>query len=53
MLTYRGVGGKADRRFVRQGVERQDLRLLDDAEEGQGEVAGDAEFPVRRGLSAR
>ena len=37
------VGREADRRFVRKRVERQDPAALDFAEQGQGEVAGDAE----------
>jgi Lrp/AsnC family leucine-responsive transcriptional regulator len=39
----RGVGGETHPRFVRQRVQRQDLRFLDDAEIGQREIAGDAE----------
>ena len=38
----RGVGGKADAGLVRERVERQDLRLLDDAEIRQRKVAGNA-----------
>ena len=38
-----GIGGKPDARLMAQGMERQDIGLLDGAEERQGEIAGDAE----------
>ncbi|OIQ74719.1 hypothetical protein GALL_436210 [mine drainage metagenome] len=39
----RGVGGEADRRFVRQRVQRQDAGAFDFTEQRQREVAGNAE----------
>jgi hypothetical protein len=43
----RGVGREAHAGLVRQRVQRQDLRLFDDAEVGQGEVAGNAKDLAR------
>jgi hypothetical protein len=41
--SRRRVRGEADRRLVRERIERKDPRGLDDLEEGQREIAGDAE----------
>ena len=43
MKARRGIGGEPYRRFVAQGIQRQDAGLFDYLEQGQGKVTGDAE----------
>ena len=47
------VGGEAHPGFVAERVQRQDARALDDLEEGQREVAGDAEDLTRSSVPQR
>ena len=47
------VRGEPNRRLVAQRVQRQDRRFLDDLEERQHEVAGDAEDLLRAVVAER